>query len=343
MAAPTTDEDNFINQTMTYLKSRNIIGKYFESYIGDGMIQFFKNQPDFNVRTTSIVRAVTNPKAVEGINKKYVPEVIQGLCTMQRTLAFASTLDEFQALMKIDLTSAFKIASVPVVQLMATIVREASIFNLSDANVRAIHNRAIAISNRNQSVLTAMYQAVRGTGIAAVDGLAPENGRHNILGTARENTVKNINLEELFGAMDSDPCDDCNSVTCPAAYFVELLQFLRNNNLDGSKPEIGVLDYLFARRPDLGDLQLTCPNTTAVLPYIDLANEVMESFVVHLDEQTPGNTETTGETRLDVYNCDSNAGEILSEPQVLHPHLAPNTSASFSIHVADTGRGQLTR
>ena len=33
-----------------------------------------------------------------------------------------------------------------------------------------------------------------------------------------------------------------------------------------------------------GCLELTCENTFTVLPYIDLVNEVMESFVVHLDK-----------------------------------------------------------
>ena len=39
---------------------------------------------------------------------------------------------------------------------------------------------------------------------------------------------------------------------------------------------------LLHRRPDLANLELTCANTNTVLPYIDLSNEVMESFVVHL-------------------------------------------------------------
>ena len=32
--------------------------------------------------------------------------------------------------------------------------------------------------------------------------------------------------------MDYCECDDCLSVYSPASYFVELLQFLRNNDLD---------------------------------------------------------------------------------------------------------------
>ncbi len=38
-------------------------------------------------------------------------------------------------------------------------------------------------------------------------------------------------------------------------------------------------DVLFARRPDFGEIQLTCENTNTVLPYVDLVNEVLEEAV----------------------------------------------------------------
>jgi hypothetical protein len=41
------------------------------------------------------------------------------------------------------------------------------------------------------------------------------------------------------------------------------------------------LDVLLKRRPDLQHLQLTCANANTLIAYLDLANEVMESFVVH--------------------------------------------------------------
>lgn len=322
------DSDVFNGEKSKFLRSDENIPSRFTNPIRTGIIEFFKNQPNFDIRNTSVMTVATSL----GVDQ----EVINGLCDMQRTLAFASTLVEFQALVNSDLTSSYKIASMTVAQLIEKIKIDTPTFILSETDAQAIHHRATTLSNRNQSVLTSLYQAARGTGIAVIDGGVSETGRLNILGSVGGNTVKNINLEELFGAMDSNPCDDCNSVTSPAAYFVEILQFLRNNNLD-SKPanpnQETVLDRLFARRPDLGDLQLTCPNTTAILPYIDLANEVMESFVVHLDEQTPGDGETIGKAKLDVHNCDDASGELLSEPQVFQLLLVSNTSPNFSIHI----------
>lgn len=124
----------------------------------------------------------------------------------------------------------------------------------------------------------------------------------------------NLSWDLLFGDADLCECDECNSVYGAAAYYVELLQYLRNNNLDAD-PEnpipIGTnsgsiagtpLEKLFDRRPDLGCLELTCRNANTVLPYIDLVNEVMESYVVHKRPKT--------------YNVeDETSGELLAEPR----------------------------
>src|SRR5262249_49195038 len=131
-----------------------------------------------------------------------------------------------------------------------------------------------------------------------------------------------LNLESLFGSIDYCECDDCLSVYSPAAYFVDILQYLRNNNLDPSKISSDPkdisntpLEKLFRRRPDLGCLELTCENTFTVLPYIDLANEVMESFIVHLDKYHV-DTHDPKQATLAVFNVtDETSSELLSQPQ----------------------------
>ncbi len=86
-------------------------------------------------------------------------------------------------------------------------------------------------------------------------------------------------LESLIGEMDFCSCDECRSVLSPAAYLVDLLNFIDNNG----KPE-GVTnpqEVLFNRRPDIQHLPLTCENTNTALPYIDIVNEVLEYFVAN--------------------------------------------------------------
>jgi hypothetical protein len=81
------------------------------------------------------------------------------------------------------------------------------------------------------------------------------------------------NLRELFGNLDACQCDHCQSVFSPAAYLVDVLHFL------DPKTGANALSALLKRRPDIGDLELTCANTNTELPSIDLVLEVLENAV----------------------------------------------------------------
>jgi hypothetical protein len=75
------------------------------------------------------------------------------------------------------------------------------------------------------------------------------------------------------------------------------------------------LEFLLRRRPDLQHLQLTCENANTLIPYIDLANEVMESFIVYLDTYPKTWTETSQDV-IDVFNIhNETSNELLSKPQ----------------------------
>ena len=86
-------------------------------------------------------------------------------------------------------------------------------------------------------------------------------------------------LEDLFGSLDYCNCTDCGSILSPAAYLVDLLNYIDQPapTAGGSNP----LDVLLARRPDLQYLPLTCANTNTALPYIDVVNELLEYFVAN--------------------------------------------------------------
>ena len=71
-------------------------------------------------------------------------------------------------------------------------------------------------------------------------------------------------LETLLDNLDFCACEHCNSVLSPAAYLVELLEFLDLSDIthDGANP----IDVLLGRRPDLQHLLLSCENTNVALP-----------------------------------------------------------------------------
>ncbi|HUT72078.1 MAG TPA: neuraminidase-like domain-containing protein [Desulfatiglandales bacterium] len=101
------------------------------------------------------------------------------------------------------------------------------------------------------------------------------------------------NWSELFGSPDYCTCKHCRSIYSPAAYFVELLQFLENESTYQSEETSGLdsgytnaLDLLLSRRPDLEHIELTCANTDTPLPYIDLVNEILERAAAPTLEST---------------------------------------------------------
>lgn len=119
-----------------------------------------------------------------------------------------------------------------------------------------------------------------------------------------EETIAYPTLEELFGNMDYCTCDHCKSVLSPAAYLVELLEFI---DLTGSPiKKSNPVSILFNRRPDIQHIQLTCENTNLALPYIDLVNEILEYYILH------GNLDNL--KGHDV-NEETTQADLLAEPQ----------------------------
>jgi peptidoglycan hydrolase-like protein with peptidoglycan-binding domain len=320
-----------------------------EAPISQGVANFFSNQPEFNIRTTSIYTALQHPEAFKDIAEEHQAEVVENLKTIQRVQSLSPIPEAIPILINANLTSAFGVAELP----------ESSFLRahgdaLGEETARQVYTTAINSRIRNEHALMTMRESIKGTGLAIIDDLpatemrmatmtAPADllAEAPMMATTRMVRMQAVlddrpvpvplNLETLFGNMDFCECEECTSVYSPAAYFVELLQYLRNNNLapkDLTNPanpnpnlHPGIkdtpLEKLFRRRPDLGCLELTCKNTFTVLPYIDLVNEVMESFVVHLDEYDKSNTDPNQrKARLDTFNVeDETTSELLAEPQ----------------------------
>lgn len=85
--------------------------------------------------------------------------------------------------------------------------------------------------------------------------------------------------ENLFGSTSSCACADCESVLSPSAYLVSLFEFLNSADCFQNKSGEEVLKKLFEHRPDMQCINLNCENTNTELPYIDIANELMEEYI----------------------------------------------------------------
>jgi hypothetical protein len=288
-----------------------------------GVTGFLGNQPDFNMRTTSIYTALKHPEAFKGIAEAQRMGVVEQLKTLQRVQALSPIPEAIPVLMQANLTSAFQVAEMP-----ESTFLKAHGATLGEETARQVYTTAINSRILNEHALITMREAVRGTGLAIIDGHEPMATRLARLQAVADQQAVPLNLEALFGSMDFCECEECTSVYSPASYFVDILQFLRNNNLgpnpaDPTQPNPNIhpgiagtpLEKLFRRRPDLGCLELTCQNTNTVLPYIDLVNEVMESFVVHLN-QYHADPNTPKQATLEVFNVeDETSSELLAQPQ----------------------------
>ena len=89
------------------------------------------------------------------------------------------------------------------------------------------------------------------------------------------------NMKSLFQLGDFCACEDCRTVHSAAAYVVDTLQFLKNRLVldKTTSTTTSAKDVLFSRRPDLGDMDLSCANTNITLPYVDLVCELLEEVV----------------------------------------------------------------
>jgi hypothetical protein len=88
---------------------------------------------------------------------------------------------------------------------------------------------------------------------------------------------------DAFGTPNFCDCEHCQSVLGPAAYFVDLMAFVDWHILYRSFKDHGGDQndlHLRRRRPDLWTLELTCENTTGVVPTLDLVNDLLERFIM---------------------------------------------------------------
>lgn len=294
--------------------------------IGANVAAILGKRLDFNIKTTSIYEILKNEEVLKNIPAKSQEAVKTQLKTLQRIVAVSPVSDAVPVLYNAKFHTALQISDMPPKQFMAMMSSK----GLDDNTIAQIHDNAQQTRVRNEQMLMAVREGSQPTGVALIDKSlsVPDSSNakmmradsapaKSVMEMAQEALIKhNLSWDLLFGDADFCECGECNSVYSAAAYFVELLNYLRNNNLDPDPDATGEvevktdpkdisgtpLEKLFDRRPDLGCLELTCQNTNTVLPYIDLVNEVMESYVVFTHTK-PFNVE------------DETSAELLAEPQ----------------------------
>jgi hypothetical protein len=295
---------------------------------GANIAAVLSKQPDFNIRIMSVYELFKNEEAFKEITSDDDKTAVKTqLKTLQRISAVSHVPDAVPVLYNAKIQSAMQISVMPKAQFKAALRNK----GLDENILEQIHHNAQQTQVRNEHFMMSFREAVQPTNVALIDKslgayVHPQANVMKPVGAAVQIdparkvyaldllNQHNLSWDLLFGDADLCECGECNSVYSPASYFVELLNYLRNNNLDPD-PENKIpinpdpkhisgtpLKKLFDRRPDLGCLELTCQNTNTVLPYVDLVNEVMENYLVS-KKPKPFNVD------------DETSGELLAEPQ----------------------------
>lgn len=171
--------------------------------------------------------------------------------------------------------------------------RLADVTGISLPRAERIHKRDLQHFGRLSHGLFALIDAHSG----GLQNLAVGNLRRNqivdfVRGSQDDGTFDRLdNIEQLFGNLDSCNCKHCNSILGPAAYFVDLMHFVRTHVLDDEIAEGGAESdppfkgkqnhrlHLRTRRPDLWTLPLTCENTHTEIPQLQITGEIFENYI----------------------------------------------------------------
>ncbi|MBI2737403.1 MAG: peptidoglycan-binding protein [Rhodospirillales bacterium] len=216
-----------------------------------------ENAPELDLRDADLARFLAdNPRVLDGVADAGGTQT--ELRRVQRVLRIAPEAAHTHALMEAGLDSAHAVAGMSATAFAAKFGDALG----GGAQARIYHARAQRV---NDTVL-----AIAGAAQQAASALRP-----SVLAVLPDAAQEFPNLATLFGAQDLCACRHCRSVLSPAAYLVDLLQFI--NPKHGAKP----ITRLRARRPDIEHIPLSCENTNTPLPYIDLANEILEFYVAN--------------------------------------------------------------
>lgn len=234
----------------------------------------------------------------------------QQLKTLQRVYQLTPSTEAMTVLLGQGLTSAYDILSLSKDTFLK--IHGSSFSSLDQA--RLVYQKAQQVSSVTYNLFSIVKKLDSELPIFGMSA-SPE-----VRKSVRDELIKQFpTMESLFGSMDYCECEHCRSVLSPAAYLVDLLQFLdpdepawngfredwKEGHNEENYPFGKPYEVLIERRPDLPNIQLTCENTNTAMPYIDIVNEILEYYVAKgkLEESAAHDT------------GDATSAELLAEPQ----------------------------
>lgn len=231
--------------------------------------------------------------------------VLEKLLQLQRVWRLTTSYTQALALISVEtprLDSAVAIAQIPEDEFIATYAE--LLGGLSQA--RGVHRLATRYATEVMSTIVAYHKNITEAGGTMAFGSAPNFAAFAAGGPDKDDDAYAVagtypNWVTLFGVHNNCADRHCQTVLSPGAYFVDLIRFLPKT----------AKNTLWARRPTLQDIEITCANTERAVPYIDLANEVLEAAIAPQVHTLAGVTVTTLETAADPEDPDGESSREL--------------------------------
>jgi len=237
---------------------------------GDAIAAFLTANPTFDLARGNVDQQLA-AQAAAGTAAD--PELRAALKATQRVFKLTGTHRQTAALLAASVHSAAQIAAIGRNQFVKRFTGDGT---FTAAEAAAVFQRAHA-AHVAATFLAGELRALSGAAMTAA--VAPAAAAKLSLVSS-----DNPNLRNLFQATDQCVCDSCRDITSPSAYLVDVLEFLRHRTVVDTTagppvPSQTARDVLFARRPDLADIDLSCDNTNVPLPYVDVVCELLEEAV----------------------------------------------------------------
>ncbi|OPX85500.1 MAG: hypothetical protein A4E53_03494 [Pelotomaculum sp. PtaB.Bin104] len=295
--------------------------------------EFFTKHEDFDLQRHNIDLFLKEKKMTAGADAAMLKE----LKSVQRIFKLIPHYSKTNALLKQNISSAQSIAAAGETRFLKQIAPKAGI---SAKEARAIFRRAERTTTAAMLVIGKLQDTIRDMDIPAI--------RKKSLAKKLEAVSKDFpNLKTLFQLTDLSACDPGRSVLSPAAYLVEILEFLDNRSVTDltlTPPDTGpwAKDILFERRPDLGDIDLGSENAQTPLPYIDLVCELLEEAVSpdpgisYTGKLSDGTDPLKGKIAGDLLAALQSAGwPVTDQAQVFETETDDGTSANLPHYLRD--------
>ena len=208
-----------------------------------------------------------------GLDSDEDRRVLNDLKRVQRVMKLKPGYDTTKALLDQNIHSAYSIVATGRSRFVGEV---ASAAGMTEAAANGMYERATAVHSAALLIAGELHSLADVAPAAVMPG--------SFRDTVAEVVHAAPNLSTLFHLTDHCLCRHCRSVLSPAAYLVELLEFLdRRRMVDLTQtppaPQSLAKQILLERRPDIADLDLNCANAETPLPYIDLVCEMIEEEI----------------------------------------------------------------